>query len=129
MTETVEIRFKVNDEFTSWEPETVRSPTLNQIPTAVVRVTALRQRYPEAAIIIERRGDKKPERPQMFRFSIYVRKGSMPVNDPQGANGVSVVDIYKQTLFSRPFTESEREAVAAAIYKQFPEAELTEVKV
>lgn len=127
MSETVEIRFRVNDTFTSWEPERVRSPSLGQIPTAVARITKLRQSYPTAAIAVERRGDARPEKPQLFRFQIFVRSGSMLVNDRNGVNGVNITDLKNVTLLSRPFAVSERDEVRAAIYKQFPEAELTEV--
>lgn len=131
MSEAVEIRFRVNGEFTPWEPETVRNRALGHTPTAVQRVTELRKQHPDAAIAIERRGDvaRAHERPPMFRFTFYVREGSMLVNDPNGVNGVSIADVKGQTLFSRPFAEAEREMVRAAISQQFPQADLLEVKV
>lgn len=128
MSEAVEIRFKVNGEFTPWETETVRNRAMGQTPTAVQRITELRRQHPEAAIAIERRGDSKPEKPPMFRFSIYVRSGSMPVHDPNGVNGISIVQLDKQTLFSRPFTEGERDSVRMQIYEQFPNAQLIEMR-
>ena len=132
MREAVEIRFLVNGNPMPWEPELVRFPTQTQQPTAVRRVNELRQRLgPTAAISIERRGDirQQPETPQMFRYSIYVKEGAMLVNDPNGVNGISITELDKATLFSRPFIESEREAVIAKILEMFPKAILTEVKV
>jgi hypothetical protein len=129
MTDTVQIRFRVNGEPTPWETEYVRNRALGQTPTAVARITELRQCHPTAAIAIERRGDTRPEKPPLFRFSIYVKEGTMPVNDPEGVGGVSVVSIHKQTLFSRPFTDAERDIVRARVLEQFPDAELTEVRV
>ena len=131
MREQVEIRFTVNGNPTPWEPEVVRHPALGQTPTAVRRVTELRQQHPSAAISIERRGDvrRRPEAVQRFRYLIYVKSGTMLVNDPNGVNGVSVAQLDKSTLFSRPFTENEREQVRAEIFKLFPNAQLTEVKV
>lgn len=129
MSEVVEIRFKVNGEFTPWEPEHIRTRALGATPTAVQRITELRNRFPAAAISVERRGEPKPERStQMFRFSFYVREGSMTVHDPNGVNGVSVTRIENQTLFSRPFADAEREMVRAAILREFPKADLVEVK-
>lgn len=129
MNGVVQVRFKVNGEFTPWEPEIVRSRAMGQTPTAVQRITELRRKHPEAAIAIERRGDSRPEKPPMSRFSIYVRSGSMPVYDPNGINGISIVQIDKQTLFSRPFTEGERDSVRMQIYEQFPNAQLIEMRV
>lgn len=130
MSETVEIRFSIDGNSTPWEPELLRHPALGQQPTAVRRVTELRRQYPAAAISIERRGDveRRPETPQMFRYTIYVKSGTMLVNDPNGVNGVSVAQLDKSTLFSKPFTESERDSVRAEVLKLFPNAQLTEMK-
>lgn len=128
MSETVEIRFRIGDEWTPWGPEYVRNRATGQVPTAVQRITELRKLHPDAAIAIERRGDSRPEKPAMFRFSIYVRSGSMPVNDPNGVNGISMAQLEKQTLFSRPFTEAERDSVRKQIYDQFPNAQLIEMR-
>lgn len=130
MREQVEIRFTINGNPTPWEPELVRYPEMGQVPTAVRRITELRQQYPSAAIATERRGDvrRRPELPQRFRYSIYVKSGTMLVNDPNGVNGVSVAQLDKSTLFSKPFTEDERDHVKAEVLKLFPNAQLTEMK-
>ena len=126
-----EIRFMVDKQLvTTWEPELVRNRTLGQIPTAVQRVSELRQKFPEAAIAIERRGEQPQEHgaEPKFRFMFHVREGAMPVVDRDGVDGLSVATIRDQTLFSRPFTAAERDSIRAQIMKQFPNVELVEVK-
>ena len=128
MSDLVEIRFKVGEMFTRWEPERIRNRALGQTPTAVQRITELRKAHPDSPIMIERRGESRSVAPTLLRFQVYVPSGSMMVHDPNGVNGVSVTQLDKATLFSRSFTEAERDLVRGKILDQFPNAHLTEVK-
>lgn len=124
----VEIRFNVDGLLTPWETESVRYPTMGQTPTAVRRVNELRAQHPDAAIAIERRGvETRPRAQPTFRFRIFVKEGSMPLNDPLGVGGIRVTSLRNTTLFSRPFQESERDAIRAQVMEMFPKAELSEV--
>jgi hypothetical protein len=128
MSQAVEIRFRVGSQVTPWEPEAVRHRGMGQIPTAVRRVSELRTRYPWEAIAIERRGvETRPRTNVLHRFQVFVKDGSMLVNDPAGINGVKMTRLENDTLLSRPFQESEREAVRSEIMQMFPKAELVEV--
>jgi hypothetical protein len=128
MSQAVEIRFRVNDRFTDWEPEAVRHRAMGQTPTAARRVSELRAQHPTAAISVERRGvETRPKSSDMRRFQIFVKEGAMLVNDPLGVNGVRMTRLENDTLLSRPFEESDRDVVRAEIMKMFPKAELSEV--
>src|ERR1043165_1095571 len=96
-----EIRFHFNDQSTPWEAERFSHRAQGHIPTAVVRIEQLRKQHPGAAITIERRGEQTRERiSPLFRFRIFVKEGTMPVNDPLGVNGVSTTSLRNATLFS-----------------------------
>ena len=110
--------------FTDWVEEPVKHGTGPQ--TAVVAMTELRQRYPDAAIRIERTTViPKPER-QLFRYDVFVRDGYQAVIDKGGERAVHIVNT---TVHSRPFQEPERESVVAELREKFPDAKLTEVRL
>lgn len=104
----VEIRFRIADECSEWEPELVRTRASGEVPTAVRRITELRRRNPEAAIAIERRGDSRSPNPSPYvRFRIK--------------NG-------EELRYSRMVHLDEKEEILEQIRESFPKAEITEVK-
>ena len=119
-------RFHVDNQTpTAWEPEHVRSGT-QHVHSAVARVTELRRLYPNAAIRIEREGEDRARRIlPTFRFEVYVREGEITVSDDEGKH---TRKLHDATILSRPFYESEREAVLGELKAQFPDAQITEVQ-
>lgn len=117
------IRFHITSDegamVTDWMEETDRT-----VPTE--KVAALRKEHgPEAAIRIERDHTVSPK-PELFRFDIFVREGTILVSDADGIHPRSVDGLKLQ---SRAFQANERETVRAELTEKFPKAVLTEVKV
>lgn len=109
---------------TSWESETTQH---GHSAIAAIRANQLRTRYPDAALIIERKNnDRTPNPMELYRYQIFVRQGSIQVKDDFGEHTRVVKD---STLLSRPFYEYQRETVLAEIKERFPDAILTEVKI
>ena len=92
---------------TNWEPETVK---VGPGSTAAARATALRAEHgPEAAIMIERRGDDRTPNP-LNQFRCRIKVGDI---------------LY----YSRVYGEREREAIMAVIKNDYPKAEISEEQI
>ena len=117
------IRFHVSSDegqfSTAWMDEPNRL-------VAVEKVTALRKEHgPAARIQIERDHTVNINRPERFRFEIFVREGTLLVQD---ADGIRPRQVDGLKLQSRSFQADEREQVRQELIEKFPRAVLTEVK-
>ena len=112
-------------EFTDWEDEHLTHRQQGGL-TAAGRVQELRRKYPDAAISIEREGRTPIPTPELFRFNVHVRSGKVLVIDEDGTHERNLTNAHLQ---SRPFQASERESVIAGIRAQFPDANISEVRI
>lgn len=101
-----QIRFHVdNSPITEWEEEHIRHGA--GVHTAVARIGDLRQRFPSAAIRIERRGDVRIPNPvKTYRYKIQLEGNEI--------------------RYTNLVNESEKDALLKKVTERFPKAEIIE---
>ena len=117
----MKIRFHAKDaeggllESTEWEEDTghlASATKLNELRAAHGN---------DARISVERAGLPPFEKPPLFRYDIFLPKGTVLVVDEEGTHSRAVKNF---AFHSRPFQEVEKDKVLATVQEQYPDAEI-----